>query len=875
MRGVFRNTKYVLAFLVLTFLSAVYSAFATPPASRYIPGETLDPTCAPGDAECSVIPINIGDEIGSGNAASVLFIDDTGLLGEDNTNFLYDVSSRYLYSDNLALANNLEITTTTSSNVGVISKDSVRFIHTYKPAGTNDNLFIGKTSGNFTLSATSNLNGNVGIGQNALTNLSSGYFNTILGAYAGNSVTTGFSNVFIGTQASRNNATGLRNVAIGDAALYGSGHTNHSSTDNVSIGQSSMYFTSTSARNISIGTEAGYNSSSASDNVFIGYQSGHDITTESGNIFIGYLSGSDATGSNKLYIENSASESPLIYGDFASDLVAINGKLGIGDSSPAAALTVGSGDLFQVTSSGIARAPSASAGVPAYSFTADTDTGIYLANDGEIGFAVASTVKGKITNQGILAPDGGVALPGLSFIDNNDTGLFNPGSGIGFSVDGVQIAILDTDGILDFDDGGIDLPVTTNNVSGVIKQAGSVIYHSSGSDDNIFFGKNAGNFSVTGTENIVVGASSGVNLSSGSHNVALGLASIQGLTNGSYNTAIGYLAGQNLSSGSNNIFIGASLGTTDDFTMSNSVIIGNNYVPTDDTFDANTNILVIDGDISATPLVYGDFTLNTFSINGDFGVGDATPDYLVDIEDISVDTDIFALTDNDGSCLHDPEAGAETVTCSSDERLKQNIVNAGDILPYFRGFNIREYDVLASGDHMFGVIAQEVNQVYPELVKVGANGFYTVEIPSSWEIIKAIQELDIDVSDITTLDINDENSFANVLVTWFADAANGIGRLFAKEIHTDMLCVGDTCVTEEEFLQLLGSDDVQTYDNDDMGPLPEEEPPVEDGSDDQPVQPDDQIEEDESSSEQNTETDNESSSGGEDTGSSEPGTSEV
>ena len=289
MRSLFRNTKYVLAFLVLAFLSAVYSAFATPPVSRYIPGETLDPTCAPGDAECSVIPVNIGDEVGSGNAASVLFIDDTGLLGEDNTNFLYDATSRYLYSDNLALANNLEITTTTSSTVGVITKDSVRFIHTYKPAGTNDNLFIGKTSGNFTLAATSNLNGNVGIGQNVLTNLSSGYFNTILGAYAGNSVTTGFSNVFIGTQASRNNATGLRNVAIGDAALYGSGHTNHSSTDNVSIGQSSMYFTSTSARNISIGTEAGYNSSSASDNVFIGYQSGHDITTESGNIFIGYL----------------------------------------------------------------------------------------------------------------------------------------------------------------------------------------------------------------------------------------------------------------------------------------------------------------------------------------------------------------------------------------------------------------------------------------------------------------------------------------------------------------------------------------------------------------------------------------------------------
>lgn len=785
MRSLFRNTKYVLAFLVLAFLSAVYSAFATPPVSRYIPGETLDPTCAPGDAECSVIPVNIGDEVGSGNATSVLFIDDTGLLGEDNTNFLYDATSRYLYSDNLALANNLEITTTTSSTVGVITKDSVRFIHTYKPAGTNDNLFIGKTSGNFTLAATSNLNGNVGIGQNVLTNLSSGYFNTILGAYAGNSVTTGYSNVFIGTQASRNNATGLRNVAIGDAALYGSGHSNHSSTDNVSIGQSSMYFTSTSARNISIGTEAGYNNSSASDNVFIGYQSGHDITTESGNVFIGYLSGSDATGSNKLYIENSASESPLIYGDFASNYIRINGDLGVG-----------------------------------------------------------------------VVPDQSLDI-----------------------------------------DGNFEFPATASSSVGVIMQNGGRFIHTYGTQ-NLFLGLNAGNFTTSGgggnigfgastlasltigTENIIVGAGAATSLTSGSGNVAMGVGTLQGFGTGSDNVAIGYLAGQNLSSGSNNVFIGSRIGTTDDFTMSNSVIIGNNYVPTDDTFDANTNILVIDGEISSTPLVYGDFTLNTFSINGDFGVGDATPDYLVDIEDSGVDTDIFALTDADGSCLHDPEAGAETVTCSSDERLKQNITDAGDILPYFRGFNIREYDVLASGDHMFGVIAQEVDEIYPELVKVGANGYYTVEIPSSWEMIKAIQELDVAVSDIRNLDTNNQDTFASALVAWFADKANGIGKLFANEVHTNMLCVGDTCVSEEEFLQMLGNSNIPTDNNsDDNGSeegdsLPEEEEPIEDAQDDQPIQPDDQVEEGNPPADQNGETDNEAPQV-EDSGSSEPAPSEV
>jgi hypothetical protein len=62
--------------------------------------------------------------------------------------------------------------------------------------------------------------------------------------------------------------------------------------------------------------------------VLIGYQSGNALTTGSGNVFLGYLSGSTlTTESNRLYIENSASTSPLIYGEFDNDVVTINGNL--------------------------------------------------------------------------------------------------------------------------------------------------------------------------------------------------------------------------------------------------------------------------------------------------------------------------------------------------------------------------------------------------------------------------------------------------------------------------------------------------------------------------------------------------------------------
>lgn len=110
----------------------------------------------------------------------------------------------------------------------------------------------------------------------------------------------------------------------------------------------------------------------------------------------------------------------------------------------------------------------------------------------------------------------------------------------------------------------------------------------------------------------------------------------------------------------------------------------------------------------------------------------------------NADTFILSIIDSDGNCAVNPESTALSISCSSDERLKTNITPAGSKLDYLRGIPLREYDLIASGDHHIGTVAQELLTIdeYSHLVTTDpATGYYMVEAISQWEIIKGIQEL--------------------------------------------------------------------------------------------------------------------------------------
>jgi hypothetical protein len=140
------------------------------------------------------------------------------------------------------------------------------------------------------------------IGTDAGLTMSSGQYNTLIGVAAGRKLTTGSYNTFMGVAAGFEHGQGICNTFIG--------------------------------------YHAGRNHASGVENTFLGAWAGRNCTTGERNVFVGFNAGRNETGNDKLYIDNSGSTSPLIYGEFNNDILAINGNLGVGETNPQTSLDV-------------------------------------------------------------------------------------------------------------------------------------------------------------------------------------------------------------------------------------------------------------------------------------------------------------------------------------------------------------------------------------------------------------------------------------------------------------------------------------------------------------------------------------------------------
>jgi hypothetical protein len=214
---------------------------------------------------------------------------------------------------------------------------------------------------------------------------------------------------------------------------------------------------------------------------------------------------------------------------------------------------------------------------------------------------------------------------------------------------------------------------------------------------------------------------------------------------------------------------------------------------------------------------------------GGAGTG-GTTNYALDVasglslfgsSSVATGTTIATFQNAGGTCNVVPSSTGGIV-CSSDMNLKKNITNLSDnsnwsfnnnitpdnqsILAKVMALNPVDYNWNVEQDSdpkHAGFIAQEVEQVFPDLVSTDPNTHvlsldYTGLVPYT---VEAVKEMNINITDID--DLTKTDTWRDALTNWLADDENGIASIFSKKITTDTLCVGSVCVTEQQFLQMV------------------------------------------------------------------------
>ena len=149
--------------------------------------------------------------------------------------------------------------------------------------------------------------------------------NTFLGFQAGELTVDGSFNTFLGESAGQANTSGNDNTFLGQQA----GVDNDTGNENIYIGRRTGFVQTTGDQNVYLGTFTASNKSGGSENTILGAEAGTNNGTGSGNVFLGYKAGFSESGSDRLYIHNSSSNNPLIYGEFDSGLLQVNGDFSI------------------------------------------------------------------------------------------------------------------------------------------------------------------------------------------------------------------------------------------------------------------------------------------------------------------------------------------------------------------------------------------------------------------------------------------------------------------------------------------------------------------------------------------------------------------
>ena len=259
---------------------------------------------------------------------------------------------------------------------------------------------------------------NTVVGNNSMTNVTSGTDNTAMGYGALAALTSGIKNTSMGINSLTANTSGSENIAIGHRAL----ETNTSGGNNIAIGSESILFTTTGGFNVGVGSGAIAYNTTGTYNTALGYSAGKNPVnagqfnqTGTNNVYIGRDTRAAGNGNNTNEIVIGAQadgngSNSVTLGNGSITKTILRANVGVGTTAPDSALTVVNGALFQrgVRMSGLPSAPGTKAlRINANGTLSIADT---LVDAGGTVTSVATNTAtgitgGTITTSGTLAID--------------------------------------------------------------------------------------------------------------------------------------------------------------------------------------------------------------------------------------------------------------------------------------------------------------------------------------------------------------------------------------------------------------------------------------------------------------------------------------
>jgi trimeric autotransporter adhesin len=433
--------------------------------------------------------------------------------------------------------------------------------------------------------------------------------------------------------------------------------------ENIAIGDGAGNSSATGGQSQSIGDGSGASLTAGNADVFIGSAAGYNTTTGNGDVYIGFTSGANSTTG--------------AYNTF------VGGETGLAN-------TTGTYNTYLGFSAG--------------------------ANDTS---GQGNTFLGDFAGQNNTTGSSDIYIgsPGL----NNENAAIRIGSNQQATYIAGIYSVTTASGVPVYIDSTGHLG-TGGNTNGY-PIGGKTIFNANPAIENISIGDGAGNASATGGSNQIIGDQSGASLTTGNADVFMGSSAGNATTTGNGDVYVGFTSGANSTTGAYNTFVGGETG------LANTTGTYNTYLG----FSAGAN------DTSGQGNTFlGDFAgLNNTTGSSDIYIGNPGLDNentairIGSNQQATYIAGIYGVTSASGVPVYINSNG-QLGTQTSSRRYKEEIREMGDataslmklrpVTFYYK----HEYD---NGPRtmQYGLIAEEVAKVFPELVAYNPDGSpYTV-----------------------------------------------------------------------------------------------------------------------------------------------------